>query len=49
MSNMNLLADLQEVGRPIVEVVGAGQGVRPGHHLGGAALLGQTGPGDSSS
>ena len=45
----NLLTYLQEVSRAIVEVVGAGQGVRTGHHLGGAAILGDAGDDGSSS
>ena len=45
---IDLLTDLQEVCRPLVEVVGPRQGVRPGHHLGGAArVLGQAGDGES--
>ena len=35
----NLLTDVEEVGWTIVEVVGPSQGVRPGHHLGGAAMV----------
>ena len=44
----NLLTDVEEVGWTIVEVVGPSQGVRPGHHLGGAAVvIGQAGKGES--
>ena len=35
-----LLTDREEVGWSVVEVVGPGEAVLAGHHLGGAAALG---------